>query len=33
VWVAGVPTFAALVVDVVKALGDSLGKLEGEDNR
>ena len=33
VWVAGVPTFAALVVHVVKAFGDSLGKLEGEDNR
>ena len=31
VWVAGVPTAAALVVHVVKAFEDSLGKLEGED--
>jgi hypothetical protein len=28
VWVAGVPTFAALIVHVVKAFGDSLGRLE-----
>jgi len=33
VWVAGVPTLAALVVHVVKALGDSLKKLETEEAR
>ena len=33
VWVAGVPTFAALIVHVAKGLGDSLGKLEGEEKR
>jgi hypothetical protein len=31
VWVAGVPTAAALVVHVVKAFEDSLGKLEDEN--
>jgi hypothetical protein len=32
VWVAGVPTFAALVVHVVKAFDDSLGRLGEEED-